>query len=329
VRRIGDDDSVLFGTPGYQAPELATGPSIGSDLYTVGRTLAVLSFDFAGFSTDYAHRLPDPGEVELLDREESYYRFLRRATHPDPRRASLGRRDGRPAPRRAAGGPGRGGRRAASGRLDPVHPGAGVFGTADADLAGRRGRGRAARSVRRPDRPGRRVPRHPQQRDRGRPAAAPVQSIEVRLQLIRALIDAGDSKAAAAELRVLPDDGTDWRLHWYAGLIALTPGRPDRADHTSTPSTTRCPASRPPGSGLAAACELAGDRAGAARRYERVWRVDHAFVSAAFGLSRMRLAVATGPAPSPCWTRCRPPPASRWPRRSPPSAAASTTGPGR
>jgi serine/threonine protein kinase len=86
VRRIDDDDSVIYGTPGYQAPELATaGASIGSDLYTVGRTLAVLSFDFGGFSTKYADRLPDPSEVELLAREESYYRFLRRATHPDVR----------------------------------------------------------------------------------------------------------------------------------------------------------------------------------------------------------------------------------------------------
>jgi serine/threonine-protein kinase PknG len=43
--------------------------------------------------------------------------------------------------------------------------------------------------------------------------------------------------------------------------------------------------------GLAAACELAGDLHGAIKRYERVWCVDHSFISAAFGLSRMRLAV--------------------------------------
>src|SRR5262249_28288540 len=86
VRRIGDDQSVLFGTPGFEAPELAAqGPSIASDLYTVGRTLAVLSFDFAGFSRRYRERLPEPGEVEFLAREESYHRFLRRATHPEPR----------------------------------------------------------------------------------------------------------------------------------------------------------------------------------------------------------------------------------------------------
>lgn len=83
VRHISDDDSVMFGTPGYQAPELATaGASISSDLYTVGRTRAVLSFDFGGFSSRYTDRLPDPSEVELLASEESYYRFLCRATRP-------------------------------------------------------------------------------------------------------------------------------------------------------------------------------------------------------------------------------------------------------
>jgi serine/threonine-protein kinase PknG len=41
---------------------------------------------------------------------------------------------------------------------------------------------------------------------------------------------------------------------------------------------------------LAAACELLGDRDGAGRRYLHVWRVDHSYVSAAFGLARMLLA---------------------------------------
>jgi serine/threonine-protein kinase PknG len=87
VRRIDDQVSPLWGTPGYQAPELAqSGASIGSDIYTVGRTLAVLSFDFSGFSSKYAHSLPGPDEVELLRAQESYYRLLRRATNPDPAR---------------------------------------------------------------------------------------------------------------------------------------------------------------------------------------------------------------------------------------------------
>src|SRR5262245_54212770 len=46
VRRADDELSDLYGTVGYQAPEVPkTGPSVASDLYTVARTLAVLVFD--------------------------------------------------------------------------------------------------------------------------------------------------------------------------------------------------------------------------------------------------------------------------------------------
>src|SRR2546430_17265785 len=80
-----DGDSALYGTPGYEARGLASlGPLVQANLYTVGRTLAVLSFDFGGFSTRYAAKLPDPADVPLLAREESYYRFLARATHQNP-----------------------------------------------------------------------------------------------------------------------------------------------------------------------------------------------------------------------------------------------------
>ncbi|GAB3806851.1 protein kinase domain-containing protein [Micromonospora zhanjiangensis] len=87
VRHVDDDVSAIYGTPGYQAPEVArVGPSVAADIYTVGRSLAVLSFDFRGFTSTYADRLPDRSEVPLLAREESYYRLLRRATHPEPER---------------------------------------------------------------------------------------------------------------------------------------------------------------------------------------------------------------------------------------------------
>ena len=61
-----------------------TGPSPSSDLYTVGRTLAVLTFDFAGYQGEYKYRLPD--DEPLLAEQESFARLLRRATHPDPAR---------------------------------------------------------------------------------------------------------------------------------------------------------------------------------------------------------------------------------------------------
>ncbi|WP_217142704.1 serine/threonine-protein kinase [Streptomyces sp. AC627_RSS907] len=87
VRRMDDEESAIYGTVGYQAPEVAdVGPSVASDLYTVGRTLAVLTFDFQGYTTVYADSLPDPDTIEVFRQYESFYRLLVRATDPDPAR---------------------------------------------------------------------------------------------------------------------------------------------------------------------------------------------------------------------------------------------------
>lgn len=76
-----------------------------------------------------------------------------------------------------------------------------------------------------------------------------------------------------------------------SGLIALARGRPDQARARFDVVYDALPGEPAAQLALAAAWELVGDGAGATRRYERVWRVDHADVSAAFGLSRMRLSV--------------------------------------
>ncbi|MBT2397299.1 serine/threonine-protein kinase [Streptomyces sp. ISL-100] len=87
VRRMDDDESAIYGTVGYQAPEVAeVGPSVASDLYTVARTLAVLTFDFQGYTNIFVDSLPDPGNIEVFRRYESFYRLLVRATDPDPAR---------------------------------------------------------------------------------------------------------------------------------------------------------------------------------------------------------------------------------------------------
>ncbi|MFD7339891.1 tetratricopeptide repeat protein [Streptomyces violascens] len=87
VRRMDDDESAIYGTVGYQAPEVAElGPSVASDLYTVARTLAVLTFDFQGYTNVYADSLPDPDNIDVFRTYESFYRFLVRATDPDPAR---------------------------------------------------------------------------------------------------------------------------------------------------------------------------------------------------------------------------------------------------
>jgi serine/threonine-protein kinase PknG len=87
VRRMDDDESAIYGTVGYQAPEVAeVGPSVASDLYTVARTLAVLTFDFQGYTNIFVDSLPDPDTIEVFRTYESFYRLLVRATDPDPAR---------------------------------------------------------------------------------------------------------------------------------------------------------------------------------------------------------------------------------------------------
>ncbi|MFI9624771.1 tetratricopeptide repeat protein [Streptomyces sp. NPDC052042] len=87
VRRMDDDESAIYGTVGYQAPEVAeVGPSVASDLYTVARTLAVLAFDFQGYTNVFVDSLPNPDNIEVFRTYESFYRLLVRATDPDPGR---------------------------------------------------------------------------------------------------------------------------------------------------------------------------------------------------------------------------------------------------
>ena len=88
VMRIDDVHAAIFGTEGFQAPEMAqTGPSVASDLYTVGRTLAVLIIRFVFHTGGYQYTLPAQADEPLFARWESLYRFLLKATaaHPDDR----------------------------------------------------------------------------------------------------------------------------------------------------------------------------------------------------------------------------------------------------
>jgi serine/threonine-protein kinase PknG len=294
VRRVDDETSPLWGTPGYQAPELQRqGPSTASDIYTVGRTLAVLSFDFGGFSTRYAASLPDPADVPLFTEQESFYRLLLRATDPDPvrrfasaaelaeqatgvLREILSAADGvaRPSPstqftperRTFLATDGIDGQTVAAALpvplVDPTDPAAGFL----AALGGED----AAAAVTTLE-------------------SAPMSRVEVSLRLVRALVDAGrpeDAKAALAQA-----DPDDWRSDWYTGLIALASARYDDAVAAFDAVYSALPGEPAARLALAAACELAGDNDGAIRRYARVWRVDHAMVSAAFGLARALLAV--------------------------------------
>ncbi|MDF2823764.1 MAG: protein kinase family protein, partial [Mycobacterium sp.] len=85
VIAMDDTESSLFGTVGYQAPEIArTGPTVASDIYTVGRTLAVLVMDVPQQNGHFVETLPGPDTVAVLARYESLDLAIRRAADPNP-----------------------------------------------------------------------------------------------------------------------------------------------------------------------------------------------------------------------------------------------------
>jgi len=85
VRRIDDEDSAIYGTVGYQAPEVAeVGPSVASDVYTLGRTLVVLCMEFRGYQGTYLHTLPPPETTPLFQRYDSLYWLIAKCCAPDP-----------------------------------------------------------------------------------------------------------------------------------------------------------------------------------------------------------------------------------------------------
>ena len=85
VRRIDDQESAIYGTVGYQAPEVAqVGPTVASDIYTIGRTCVVLMTEFRGYQTKYVANLPPVDETPLFAAHDSLYRLLSKACAADP-----------------------------------------------------------------------------------------------------------------------------------------------------------------------------------------------------------------------------------------------------
>ncbi|TDD64689.1 serine/threonine protein kinase [Actinomadura rubrisoli] len=308
VRRLTDQDGAIYGTVGYQAPEIAdVGPSITSDLYTVGRTLAVLSFPFKGYTRAYADSLPPRGEVPLLQRYESFDRFLRRATHKDPAqrfqdagemaeqltgvlREVLAAEDGHP-------------RTALSALFGPERFAAGAAGA----VVGENGEGTALPPIP-PPVAAAALPVPLVERDD--PAAdflagltaleseqlaaalarAPEQTPEVRLALARVKIELGAAGEADALLDDLyAEDPGDWRVEWYRAVATLAKGDVTEAAPRFDRLYGLLPGEAAPKLALAY-CREQSAPAEAVRLYELVWRTDHNYINAAFGLARVHLA---------------------------------------
>nr|WP_063831912.1 tetratricopeptide repeat protein [Streptomyces bikiniensis] len=353
VRRMDDDESAIYGTVGYQAPEVAeVGPSVASDLYTVARTLAVLTFDFQGYTNVFVDSLPDPENIAVFRTYESFYRFLVRATDPDPARRFASAQEmaeqltgvlrevvavqsGRPRPalstlfgtevrvtdtelfaeptedvsllgaRRVRGGrkarPGTGGATGAGAVVPPqtgagavVPPGAGLGGLlapldtpavalalpvphvspADPNAGFLAGLAAAA--------PGELL---------GALQAAPAPSVELRLRTLRAQLELRDLPAAARTLAGLEErDPDDWRVVWYRGVASLVTGDHEHAALAFDAVYDAFPGEPAPKLALGVCAEVLGQLDNAAEYYRLVWTTDPGFVSAAFGLARVRLA---------------------------------------
>jgi serine/threonine-protein kinase PknG len=303
VIAMDDEESAIFGTAGYQAPEIAhTGPTVATDVYTVGRTLAVLVMDVPQEKGRFVDQLPGPDTVPVLAQHESLHRAIVRATDPDPQRrfssieeladqltgvmheiASAEKGSPHPrtssyfSPQREAYGAGRDVSVKPSRVIaalpvpvvDPNDPGAALLattsGTPPAQLE------------------------HALQLARGGANLGNSASVEVPLRLVRASLELGAAKEARSRLLALePKMAGDWRLLWYGGQCALLEGEFDEAAADFDIVLSTLPGELAPKLAIAAAAELRNAGEDATRYYELVWRTDRSYTSAAFGLARQR-----------------------------------------
>jgi serine/threonine-protein kinase PknG len=409
VRRMNDHDSAIYGTIGYQAPEVPeAGPSVASDLYTVARTLAVLTFDFQGYTNVFVDTLPAPDSIDVFSRYESFYRLLVRATDPDPgkrfasaeemadqlmgvlrevvalesgkprpalstlfgpelrvvdkellapatgeasalgarRPAPVGgrRRDrvrtnvpsggvqalGTSAPGSAASGADSAAVAAnadspwASGRHRPGGQAAGAYGSAapgpavqgPASVVPEQATGSTGETGKPPAVAALDIraavlalpvphidPRDPNAGFLAGLAAAapaelvaalqasPVDSVEKRLLDLRARLEMEDNDGALQVLHSIADDDLDdWRVVWHRGLTALASGDHETAACSLDAVYDALPGESAPKLALGICGEVLGQLDNAAEYYRLVWTTDHSYVSAAFGLARVRLA---------------------------------------
>jgi serine/threonine-protein kinase PknG len=301
---MDDEESSIYGTPGYQAPEIAwTGPTVASDVYTVGRTLAVLVMDGPHERERLVGELPDPATVPVFAEHESLYRAIVRATDPVPERrfssmdemadqltgvlheiaaadtdVAKPRRSSYFSPQRTIYGVGKDVPVEPANVIaalhvpvvDPNDPGAALLATTSGTA--------------------------PAQLDQalhlamGGARQGDSSSVEIPLRLVRASLEtgaAGDARKRLTELEsAMPGD---WRLKWYCGQCALLEGEFDKAAADFDAVLAMLPGELAPKLAIAATAEMRDARDDAMRFYETVWRTEHSYYSAAFGLARQRM----------------------------------------
>lgn len=306
----------LYGTPGFQAPEIVrTGPTVATDIYTVGRTLAALTLNLRTRQGRYVDGLPD--EDPVLTKYDSFRRLLCRAIDPDPRRRFtstdemssqllgvlreiVAQDSGVPRP----------------GLSNVFTRTRSTFGVdllvahTDVYLDGlvHAERLTAAEIVTALPVPlvdptdiaatvlsatvlsqpvqtldSLRAARHDSLESDGVDLA---DSVELPLMEVRALLDLGDVAKASRKLEDLAQRvGWRWRLIWFKAVAQLLTGDYDSASKHFNEVLDTFPGELAPKLALAATAELAGTSE-ERRFYETVWHTDNNIISAGFGLAR-------------------------------------------
>jgi serine/threonine-protein kinase PknG len=296
VRRIEDTEGDIYGTVGYSAPEAASGPTVASDLFTIGRTLTVLLTEIKNFTTQHRFTLPSPQEDPLFLQQESLYRALLRSTaeKPDDRFESADEMADQllGVLREVVSiqtGESKGGVSSFFGPdslafesghelepivanyhhlpqplPDPADPGLQLVSNAGA-LSNINRRIMALRSV------SEKLPK----------------SRLAKLRLATSLAETGNEPEAEKIFETLEkEDPWDWRILWYRGRMRLHQNRPKDALPFFDQVYFDLPGELVPKLALGLSAEMAGNVDLAIKMYDLVSRTDPTLVSACFGLAR-------------------------------------------
>ncbi len=311
VRRIEDQDSALYGTVGFQAPEVPErGASVASDIYTVARTLAVLTFEFRGYQSTFVDTIPDPSSVALFAEHDSYYRLLLKAMAPQPQdrfqtaeelreqligvlrevvssqSSDAGQRT---LPSPLFGAPG-----------VAAEPNWADLPELKVDPTDAAASWLAGITVVDPQEQFEQLSQSP---------VGDTSAVHVKRAL--ALLTGQQPQTASAEgTTILSQDPWEWRGVWVQGLAALAEGRNDDAVQAFNAVYGQLPGELAPKLALARACEVAGQLDTAASLYEVCAQTDAAYSSIGLlGLARM--ARLKGDVPATLAALERVPPTSR------------------
>lgn len=295
VRRIDDLHGDIYGTVGYTAPEAGEGPTIVSDLFTIGRTLAVLLTNIKGFSKEHLYSLPSPQEEPLFAAQESLYRFLLKATqqNPDERFQSADEmadqllgvlrevvatetNTPRPAPSNIFGSDMLVTTNSDFGAIKPEYSQLPIP-MLDSTDPGFNMALNAAAVI------------DPNQRIAGLRQALQQfpASVEIQLRLANSLIEIGAYEEVEQVLaKVEVQDAWDWRVLWYRGRSLMAQGKPKEAQAAFDQVYFDLPGELAPKLALGLAAEQAGNFKLALKMYDLVSRTDPSYTSATFGLAR-------------------------------------------